>query len=287
LTVLTTSTAGYYSSLTDLTALGRSILNSTLLPPLTTRKWLKPITHTSSLRFSLGSPWEILRQSVPVTTRPETKTTRAVDFYTKQGGGDGYTSLLGLSPDHDMGISILTAGPASSVTFLAIRQLFVDIWLPAAEQAARDQAMTNLAGRYTLGSEDDAKAWSVAEVSLLPDEPALVLSKLVSNGTDVLEFMRANSKQLAGGEKGSARMWLYPMGLVAPSGSGKSRIAFRGVIGLSGKKAAEDCGSWAEGDRLRWGNYPGDVLVFEVGEDGKAMAVEVPVLGTALHRVKK
>lgn len=280
------STAGYHPSLNDLTALGRSILNSTLLPPLTTREWLKPITHTSSLRFAVGSPWEILRESLPVSTHPDTKTTRVVDFYTKQGGGDGYTSLMGLSPDHNMGISILTAGPASSATFLAIRELFVDIWLPAAEQAARDQAAVNLAGKYTLGSENNTKSWSVAEVSLLPDEAALALSKLVSNGTDVLEFLKANSKQLAGGETGSVKMWLYPMGLVSRSGSCKIRMAFRGVIGFSGKPAAEDCASWAEGDRLRWGNYPADVFVFELGEDRGSSAVEVPVLGTALRKVK-
>ncbi len=276
------STAGYYTSLTDLTTLGRSILNSTLLPPLTTRKWLKPVTHTSSVRFSLGSPWEILRESVDVTTT--TTTTRVVDFYTKKGGGDGYTSMLGLSPDHGLGVSILTAGPSSDATFLALRQLFVDVWLPAAEQAARDQASANLAGRYALGASSNA---TVAEVALLPVEPALALAALVSNGTDVLELVRANSKQLAGGQ-GPVRMWLYPMGLVAPSGGGKSkRIAFRGVVGFAGKPAAEDCGSWAEGDRLRWGNYPVDLVVFETGPDGKATAVEVPILGATLQRVRE
>ena len=60
--------AGYFSTLTDVTTLGHSILHSSLLPPLTTRKWLKPTTHTSSTLFSLGSPWEILRCPVPVTS---------------------------------------------------------------------------------------------------------------------------------------------------------------------------------------------------------------------------
>ncbi|GAB1314475.1 hypothetical protein MFIFM68171_04685 [Madurella fahalii] len=282
-------TAGYYSSLADLTTLGRSILNSTLLPPLTTRKWLKPITHTSSLRFSIGSPWEILRESVPAAVSPKTETTRIVDVYTKQGGGDTYTSLLGISPDHDMGISILTSGPSSLGTFLAVRQLFMDIWLPAAEQAARDQAVANFAGNYTLALPDGSGSKVVnssAEVSVHPDEPALHLARLVSNGTDVMEFVRANTVQLPDGEEGPVRMWLYPMGLVAGSGGG-SRIAFRGVVGLEGKSAAENCASWAEGDRLRWGNYPADLLVFETGPDGRAKALEVPVLGTTLQRVEQ
>lgn len=293
LTLITaSSTAGYYSTLTDLTTLGRSILDSTLLPPLITRKWLKPITHTSSLRFSLGSPWEILRESVPVSLSSQTNTTRIVDFYTKQGGGDGYTSLLGLSPDHDMGISILTAGPSSSVTFLAIRQLFVDVWLPAAEQAARDEAMAKFVGNYTLGptsgvaNNDTDSSSSFVEVSLHPAEPAILMSKLLSNGTDVMELLRQNSKQLIGGGEGSARMWLYPMGLITGS-SARSRVAFRGVLGLAGKSAAENCASWAEGDRLRWGNYPSDLLIFEDGPDGRAQAVEVPVLGMTLRRIRQ
>ncbi|KAK4154675.1 beta-lactamase/transpeptidase-like protein [Chaetomidium leptoderma] len=275
--------AGYYSTLTDLTTLGRSILNSTLLPALTTHKWLKPITHTSSLRFSLGSPWEILRESVPVTTTQTqtTETRRVVDFYTKQGGGgDSYTSLLGLSPDHDLGISILTAGKGSETTMLALRQLFVDVWLAAAEQAGRDQAGVNFAGNYTLGDGDNNS--SLVVLSLQPDEPALMLSAMVSNGTDVLELLRGTTG--LGGEPGEARLWFYPMGLVA-GGDCRKRIAFRAAAGLAGRSADENCASWATGDRLRWGNYPADELVFETGPDGKARAVEVPVLGATLKRV--
>lgn len=201
-----------------------------------------------------------------------------VDLYTKQGGGgDAYTSLLGLSPDHDLGLSLLTAGPGSEATFLAIRQLLVDVWLPAAEQAARDQAEVNFAGNYTFGDG------SLAVVSLHPDEPALMLSAMVSNGTDVLELLRENLN--LGGGVGQARMWLYPTGLVTGSSCRGRRVAFRGVAGLTGKSAADNCASWAEGDRLRWGNYPVDELVFETGADGRAKTVEVPVLGATLKRV--
>jgi len=274
---------GYYSSLTDLTTIGRSILNSTLLSHLDTRRWLRPISHTSSLSFSMGAPWEIIRASIPVTTAKQTETTRNVDSYTKQGGGDTYTSLLGLSPDHDMGISILTAGPVSGATMIAIRELFVNVWLPAAEQAARDQAVNNYVGKYSLGSEDDQKSYSVAEVSIDPDEPAVYLSKLVSNGTDVMALLRANTQSIVG--DGEMRVWLYPMGLVSKSGRcGQTRTAFRGVIGLAGKKAVDGCASWAEGDRLRWGNYPADLVVFEAGADGRAKGLELPIIGATLQR---
>jgi len=72
---------GYFSSPADLTALGVSILNSTLMPQATTRKWLKPLTHTSSLLTSIGRPWEIARQHTPISFT--SKTTRIVDIFTK------------------------------------------------------------------------------------------------------------------------------------------------------------------------------------------------------------
>ncbi|KAK3360682.1 beta-lactamase/transpeptidase-like protein [Lasiosphaeria hispida] len=268
---------GYYQSVADLTTLGRSIINSTLLPPLTTRKWLKPVTHTASLRSSIGRPWEILRTPVPVSL--SSMTTRIVDVYTKQGGGgNGYISLLALSPDQDIGASIITAGPNSAGAFDAAKELFMDIWLPTVEQVARDQAKTDFAGSYTLPDN------SSAEISLYPDEPALYLSKLISNGTDILEFIGQQTRALKGAEK-LARMWLYPMGPTAVAGDGKRRIAFRGVVGAEGRKAIEDCGSWAEGDRLRWGNYPGDLFIFKADKSGKALEVEVPAIGRTLKRM--
>lgn len=241
------------------------------MPPLATRKWLKPISHTSSLLFSIGRPWEILRQDIPVSTSPGTTTTRTVDLYTKQGGGDTYTSLIGLSPDHGMGISITTAGPSSfSAGMEIIRQLFIDLWLPAAEQAARDQASQNFVGTYTLADN------SSIEIKLDPNQPALFLPKVMSNGTDMFPLIEQLQNR-----QGPLGMWLYPMGLVA-----ENRVAFRGVTGVGGRPAAKDCGSWAEGDRMRWGNYPVDLVMFEMGKDGKAVTVEVPALGRTLEKVR-
>jgi hypothetical protein len=274
---------GYYSCLNDLTAIGRSILNSTLLPEFTTRRWLRPGSHSSSPYFSMGHPWEIMRQRVPISLSPETTRNRVVDLYTKQGGGAEYTSILGVIPDYDMGLSILTAGPASGKTFVAIRQLFMDIWLPAAEQAAREQALASLVGNYTLGDAATPSTFSSAEIVLLPDEPAIAVRSLVSNGTDVMVLLRERTSQLDGIE-GEFRMWFYPVGLVSESEDGTKRMAFRGVAGLEGRLPIEDCGSWAEGDRIRFGNYPADLLIFEFGADGKAKAVEIPVLGSTLVR---
>ncbi|GAB1320018.1 Beta-lactamase-like protein sdnR [Madurella fahalii] len=264
---------GYSQSASDVTAVGRSILRSTLLDPIVTRRWLAPAIHTGALRHSMGRPWEILRHAVPATLT--SNVTRNVDVYTKQGGGGTYTSLLGLSPDHGIGISILTAGNDSQAAFDTIKQAFLDIWLAAAEQAARDQAQANYEGTYAHADN------SSVVVTLYPGEPALFVDRVVSNGTDVLALIISNTGALSG-KSGKPGLWLYPMGIV----DGGKRIAFRGWPGLQGEKPAETCGSWAESDRLRWGNYPGDLYVFELDEDGNATGLEAPALGKTLSRVR-
>jgi hypothetical protein len=103
-------------------------------------------------------------------------------------------------------------------------------------------------------------------------------------------------------------MWLYPMGLVSEGGAaeakgkgkgkgsgggggGNQRIAFRGVTGLVGREVSKErgdaCASWAEGDRIRWGNYPTDMFIFEVGADGKAISVEAPGFDLTLKRAEE
>ncbi|KAK0648682.1 beta-lactamase/transpeptidase-like protein [Cercophora newfieldiana] len=264
--------AGYYLSASDLTTLGTSILSSTLLPPVLTRKWLKPLTHTSSLLTSLGRPWEIIRARVPISTT--SKTTRIVDIYTKQGGGATYTSLIALSPAHNLGISILTAGPTSGPDFRAIKSLALETFIPAAEQAARDTAGTNFAGNYTLGAN------SSLDLGLHPDEPGLYIRKLVSNGVDILA-LAGQLKNVAAGSKMAA--WLYPMGLAGRAFSG-TEVAFRATFGAVGVPAAEDCGSWASADQLRYGGYPADLALFGVAGGGAVSSVRFPMLNEISFR---
>ncbi|KAK0633908.1 beta-lactamase/transpeptidase-like protein [Immersiella caudata] len=271
---------GYSQSASDLSTLGRSILRSTLLPPVVTRGWLSPAIHTGSLLHSMGRPWEIVRHRLPATST--SNITRNIDIYGKQGGGGAYTTLLALSPDHDMGVSIMTAGDETQEVFNTIRQAFLDVWAVAAEEAARDQAEATYAGSYVSKAAGDN---SSMVVGLSPGEPALFVSEVISNGTNALEFITNNFG--VDPKKGKYGLWLYPMGLVGetkPEG-GKKKVAFRGWPGLVGVKADELCGSWASSDRVRWGNYPGDLYIFEVDEGGKAMAVENPGLGRIFERV--
>lgn len=262
---------GYFSSPADLTALGASILNSTLMPQATTRKWLKPLTHTSSLLTSIGRPWEIARQHTPISST--SKTTRIVDIFTKQGGGQTYTTLIALSPTHNVGISILTAGPQSGAALQVIRKLSLEMWIAAAEQAAREAADANSSGSYSLSGGN-----SSLELGLHPNEPGLFMSKLVSNGSDILELARGLV-----GKQGKFGLWFYPMNLIGSAFSGTDQ-AFRGAFGEVGTPADEDCYTWAEVDRLRYGRYPGDLAIFSVNGRGQTTGVTMPMLSDRAFR---
>jgi hypothetical protein len=75
-------------------------LTSELLPPATSRRWLKPFTSTSNLRNAVGRPWEIYHYST-LPTDP------VIDVYMKTGSVGRYSSHFGLVPSHDVGFAIL------------------------------------------------------------------------------------------------------------------------------------------------------------------------------------
>ncbi|KAK0725685.1 hypothetical protein B0H67DRAFT_551187 [Lasiosphaeris hirsuta] len=220
---------------------------------------------------SLGRPWEILRRDVPVS--PGSRTTRVVDLYTRQGGGTAYTSLIALSPDYGVGLSLLTAGPVPE-DFHVIKKSWSDAFLPALEEASREQASVNFVGKYVLSDN------STATVGLLSDEPGLFLSEMHSENTDFLALIGTVLTALSGKapEKGFGA-FLYPTGLVE-----KNRVAFRAIYSAPGKTVLEDCGSWAEEDRIRYGGYPGDLFIFHLGENGMATGLEVPVADRTMLR---
>ncbi|KAI5455602.1 beta-lactamase/transpeptidase-like protein [Mariannaea sp. PMI_226] len=141
------STGGVYTNGADLRKLGLSILNSELLTPSESRRWFKPLGHTTSLTFAVGAPWEIHRLALPVT--PKSNRTRTLDLYTKLGGNTAYSGVLALDPDHGIGYSIMAAGPNAIPDRYTLRDLVGDIFLPAAEHAAFENAKKNYAGTFS------------------------------------------------------------------------------------------------------------------------------------------
>lgn len=73
-------------------------------------------------------------------TGPGSNFTRPVDIYTKSGDIGLYSAMLALDPDHGFGFSILTAGKKTGHVRDAVGSLLVENFVPALEEAAREEA---------------------------------------------------------------------------------------------------------------------------------------------------
>ena len=173
-----------YSTVNDLSKLGVGILNSTLLAPEKTRKWLKPVTHTASLTYSIGAPWEIIRYIHP--------TGKITEIYGKLGDSGSYGGYLAVIPDYDAGIAFLnTAGPdyvaRGGFANVLLDQITQNI-LPALEAEAAAEAKKNYVGTYTSVDKNLNSSVTVSfnESTVPGASDSLSLSSWISNGTDVL-----------------------------------------------------------------------------------------------------
>ncbi|KAI9730919.1 MAG: hypothetical protein M1818_007993 [Claussenomyces sp. TS43310] len=268
---------GGYSTTADLATIGRSILRSTLLDPALTRKWMKPVTHTSSLQTSVGMPWEIQRMELPLT--PSSDTTRIVDLYTKAGNLGAYAGYIVLDPDHDVGFSIFAAGKSSVPQAAVLADLITATWIPAFESAAREQALRNYVGTY---SASDLLLNSSITIGLSNDRPGLGIESWVSNGTDILKsygtIKDASAEQLV-----SAR--LYPAGMRA-----EGQVAFRAIFEALpqqrvGKVFSLSCDTWTTAGAVTYGEIGIDDLVFDVDQaTGRALSITPRALRVALQR---
>lgn len=208
------SSGGLFSTLNDLAKFGTGILNSALLSPAETRRWMKPVTHTSSLHISIGAPWEIYRYEHP-------QTGLVTDIYTKLGDSGKYGALTAILPDFDAGFSVITASSAatrSEHTSFLIQQI-VDAILPALTKQAGAELERKYAGTYTstkpgLNSSITFKAVGPGTL------PGLQISSWVSNGTDltpqIKNLVRAQPYQQP-----------YSLRPVISPGGDKGKIAFR------------------------------------------------------------
>ncbi|KAL2883376.1 hypothetical protein SGCOL_001056 [Colletotrichum sp. CLE4] len=268
-----TPTGGVYSSMGDLSTIGRSILASSLLPKSVTREWLRPVTHTQHTHSAVGRPWEITRMDVAAS--PGSKRTRLVDLYTKNGGIGAYLTYLILSPDHNIGFTLMTASKNAygdgipDSTFDILSELLLEKWIPAAEAASREAVGEDLVGTYVADDGSDSRA----ELALVFDRLGLTPQKLVLNGTDFFAKV--------GGKMGFQGADLQFIGL-----QDEGEMSFRAVFSSpdvtpSGREPVlgKKCGStWGGAGSLTYGNIALDEVVFTVGEDGKATSVSFPAL---------
>ena len=260
-----------YSTLSDLTAISRSILSSSLLTPALTRRWMKPLSFTSGPDYAVGAPWEIRR----IHTAPNN---RIVDIYTKTGNLPGYDTLLVLVPSLDTGFNVLTAGVNTPTNVIMLSNLLSDTIIPAAEAAAREEASAAYAGTY---SSTDTALNSSITLALDDSKSGIGLTSWVSNGTNMLtpsSFVPGSSVRL------------YPTGLSRVlEGSTDVDVGFRAVFenlvsdGVGGTFTTS-CQTWGQVDAVYRGTVGSDEFVVRIGSDGKAKAVSPRALRVDLVR---
>ncbi|KAF7137037.1 hypothetical protein CNMCM5793_006841 [Aspergillus hiratsukae] len=263
------SSGGIYSTTNDLAKFGTAILNSTLLPPVTTRRWMKPVSHTADLQYSVGRPWEIYRYK-------HAKSGVVTDLYTKLGDAGNYGSFLVLVPDFDAGFSIIGASALatrSNATSL-LADLVTETILPALIEQAASEAKKNFAGKYT---SDRLNSSLVLAVSSPSGNPGLSITSWVSNGTDLMPLLDT----LLGNENSR---------LVPTITSGGSRqVAFRAYTATQQKSGGLfqrnlDVNDWLVVGSGGYATKSLGLFVFEVDAQGKASKVELPAWNATLYR---
>ncbi|KAJ5682596.1 hypothetical protein N7462_005761 [Penicillium macrosclerotiorum] len=263
-----------FSSARDLAIAGKAILNSTLLSSAQTRRWLKPVSHTSNPANSIGAPWIIYSGG----DYPDTSMVDVYSILSNEGNNEGlYSSYLGLVPDYSVGFAILSADTVSPADLNAHAD-YMEVMLEAVMETALKQAAKNFGGAYVASGLNSS-------ITVMWDGlPGLYIEDFVSNGINFRETL-ATLTHVANATDLSIR--LYPTERVETDNQG-SKQAFRGV--LQDKTELADAGtptcvSWMDLDKLRYGEYGLDEFIFNLNAEGQAVSVEIPALEMTL--VKK
>ncbi|KAK8017738.1 beta-lactamase/transpeptidase-like protein [Apiospora rasikravindrae] len=273
-------TGNMYSSVNDLSTLGRAILSSQLIPSAQTRRWLKPAILTSDLREGVSYPWGVKR--IPLSS---TGSSRITDAYNKAGSINAYSSLIILLPDYDVGITALLAGGWPGNANWDIADAIGETLVPALEEAARMEADAMYAGTYSANSS--ASLNSTIVLSTESGRPGLGIDRWVSNGTDMVPV--AIRYTLNYNVTGPA-LRLYPTGLEKRNDDGSRKVAFKAMIQDRGATdhAADmfstNCGTWVGQTTAVYASMPLDQFVFHLDAEGGVKSIESLALRAVLDK---
>lgn len=277
LTLYSNSSRSIFSSTRDLAAAGQAILDSRLLSPAQTRRWLKPVAQTSNPANSMSAPWSIYSESSAYS-----ETGIMVDVYnilSTEGHKDGlYSSYLGLVPSYGVGFAILSADTESPAD-LNPQADYLSGVVEGLTHLAASQAVENFKGAYS-----DSSSRSNSSISVSVDKlPGLSIEDFINRGVDFKQTL-AELLDIKNGTDLSIR--LFPTERV-PNGEKGFKQAFRAVF--QDKTALADAGtatciSWMDVDKLQYNGHGLDEFVFTLDSSGKAVDVEIPALQATLKR---
>jgi CubicO group peptidase (beta-lactamase class C family) len=272
---LLVSTGGLLSTSSDVAKFGINILNSTLLESDQTRKWLKPVSHTARLQYSVGRPWEIIRYSHP--------SGHVTDMYTKLGDSGAYSSLMVLIPDYGAGFSILSASTLQTRAEIlsVIAETIADSLLPALQAQAGVEAEHNYVGTYTSTVHGLNSSLTLIHNQTESSPPGLIISSWISNGTDMTTRFS--------GAFGPAPWRLLPS--IADPTNGKAAFLLVSKTDAPSLQSPGlfsgtfiDFQDWVNVGSLTYGDIGVGSFVFDIGKRGKATAVTLPAFQVNLKK---
>lgn len=263
-------TGGVYSSLNDLSRIGRSMLGSTFMDPNTTHAWLKPTAFTSDLRSAVGRPWEIYRV--------DTKSSRGViDIFAKGGDYGLYHMKFILVPDYNIGMTAFVGGPGEKDW---LNDQIIDILFPALEEVAREQANTAYAGTYV----DTTNSTNTTVVISTEDgKPGLGIENWIQNGTDLLAAL----SELAGQRLDTENFRLLPTGVDRKLDDGTTEVSWKALISTSNPKKSSvfaACDAWFTAESTAYGQHSLDQILFTLGSDGTATKINLRAWKVEIQR---
>lgn len=238
---------GFYSSLEDISAIGRAMLSNTLLTPRLTRQWLKPHSFLSDGISAVGAPWEIYQAL---------GTNKTTWMYTKSGDLGAYSTYLVLLPDYDAGFTILTAGAKSTSISRILADIAATTFVPAMESAVKEEADSQYSGEYTASVPNAAgNRTDTFEVVLKTDDiPGLLITNYTVNGVDMRAAFAALSKITAD----QLQIRLYPSGLASVGENSTALQGFRSIrYTPSSTKAAPNGAVFSSQRCQEWFNIGG------------------------------
>ncbi|KAI1812986.1 beta-lactamase/transpeptidase-like protein [Poronia punctata] len=281
-----------YSSTSDMVKAGQAMLQSSLLSPSQTRRWMRPLIHTGIRSTAVGAPWEIRYLTLPPNRR-------LTEVPTKQGDLGMYHSAMVLSPEHDLGFVVLAAGATATGIRDTLMNSLGEVFLPAAEQQAQVEALENFAGTYYAkddNNNNNNNNNNNGSVTIQATTTGLEVKNLISNGVQVIG-PESPLVQMFGGVGQSAK--LYPSNLKALSRRGgreeddgvyESRLGFRATYFNATKpgEVEDPClSAWTALGAPLYGQVALDDWVFEMGEDGKADVLDVRLLRLRMERMEE
>ncbi|KAI0546587.1 beta-lactamase/transpeptidase-like protein [Xylaria curta] len=258
------SAAGAFSTTNDLAAIGRSILNSTLMAQATTRRWFTTTSFLDTIDQAVGRGWEIFRVRI---------NGHSIDLFTKSGNWGVYNSVVFLLPAYDFGFSILSASSGAGGALVNdLPNMIVNTLLPSLETITEQQANANFAGRYTSDTTNSS-------ITVTTDGSiGLRVTEYVAGGVDLLGSVFA----LFGAD---VEFRLMPNQLYG----GGTRVGFSAVYQPPTAIPPEDefywpCESWLDVDDFTYASVPLGLMAFDVDADGNAASVRLVALRDTLLR---